>query len=627
MIVAVEQICKEYSAQPVLENIDLQVKRGQKIGLVGANGSGKTTLLRIVAGELEADSGRVMLAKGCKIGYQSQKLVFAHGSTVLEEGLSVFANLAAMEQQLRQLEEQLSEGDELVLNQYAQLSHEFEELGGYSYPARTRGILRGLGFSEAEFAQLVDSLSGGQQSRLALAKLLLSDPDLLLLDEPTNHLDIAAINWLEGYLKGFRGGLLMVSHDRRFLENLADTIGELENTRLVVYPGNYRFFLKERKLRREKLLKNYLAQQEYIKRTEDFIARNIEGQNTKQAQSRRRDLEKLVRLETPPAQIPRASFKFDQRRPSGRHVLQCHNLAKSFAGKNIFHNASFQLERGDRTGLIGPNGCGKTTLLELICGLQQPDRGSVSFGHYVELAYYSQMRGDLEGKNSAAEEIWSVRPAWTRGEVQNFLARFLFRGEDAFKLVKFMSGGEASRLALAKLLLSRANFLILDEPTNHLDLDSREVLEDALNQFPGTILIVSHDRWFLNAVTNITLEMNSEGIERFQGSYDYWLAKKEARELEAIPPVPPVKPESKETVAAKLSPNEIYRRQQRLAQLEAEVAKAEDRQTQLSLELTDPQVGHEKLHQLSIELQQVQNLLAQHYREWESLADELEENQ
>ncbi len=627
MIVAVEQICKEYSAQPVLENIDIQVKRGQKIGLVGANGSGKTTLLRIVAGELEADSGRVMLAKGCKIGYQSQKLVFAPGSTVLEEGLSVFANLAAMEQQLRQLEEQLSEGDELVLNQYAQLSHEFEELGGYSYPARTRGILRGLGFSEAEFAQLVDSLSGGQQSRLALAKLLLSDPDLLLLDEPTNHLDIAAINWLEGYLKGFRGGLLMVSHDRRFLENLADTIGELENTRLVVYPGNYRFFLKERKLRREKLLKNYLAQQEYIKRTEDFIARNIEGQNTKQAQSRRRDLEKLVRLETPPAQIPRASFKFDQRRPSGRHVLQCHNLAKSFAGKNIFHNASFQLERGDRTGLIGPNGCGKTTLLELICGLQQPDSGSVSFGHYVELAYYSQMRGDLEGKNSAAEEIWSVRPAWTRGEVQNFLARFLFRGEDAFKLVKFMSGGEASRLALAKLLLSRANFLILDEPTNHLDLDSREVLEDALNQFPGTILIVSHDRWFLNAVTNITLEMNSEGIERFQGSYDYWLAKKEARELEAIPPVPPVKPESKETVAAKLSPNEIYRRQQRLAQLEAEVAKAEDRQTQLSLELTDPQVGHEKLHQLSIELQQVQNLLAQHYREWESLADELEENQ
>ncbi|MDD4658008.1 MAG: ABC-F family ATP-binding cassette domain-containing protein, partial [Eubacteriales bacterium] len=367
MLLAAEKITKEYSAQPVLTEIDIQVKRGQKIGLVGANGSGKTTLLRIIAGELEPDSGRVMLAKECKIGYQSQKLVFAPGSTVLDEGLSVFADLAAMEQQLRRLEKQLGDNDGQVLNQYAQLSHEFEELGGYSYPARTRGILRGLGFREEEFAQPVDSLSGGQQSRLALAKLLLADPELLLLDEPTNHLDISAINWLEDYLKGFRGGLLMVSHDRRFLETLASTIGELENTRLVVYPGNYRFFLKERKLRREKLLKDYLAQQEYINRTEDFIARNIEGQNTKQAQSRRRDLEKLVRLEAPTPQISRASFTFEQRRPSGRHVLQCHDLAKSFAAKNVFRNASFQLERGERAGLIGPNGCGKTTLLELIC--------------------------------------------------------------------------------------------------------------------------------------------------------------------------------------------------------------------------------------------------------------------
>lgn len=626
MLLAAEKITKEYSAQPVLTEIDIQVKRGQKIGLVGANGSGKTTLLRIIASELEPDSGRVMLAKDCKIGYQSQKLAFAPGSTVLEEGLSVFADLAAMEQQLRLLEKQLGDNDEQVLNQYAQLSHEFEELGGYSYPARTRGILRGLGFREEEFSQPVDSLSGGQQSRLALAKLLLANPDLLLLDEPTNHLDIAAINWLEDYLKGFRGGLLMVSHDRRFLETLAGTIGELENTRLVVYPGNYRFFLKERKLRRDKLLKDYLAQQEYVKRTEDFIARNIEGQNTKQAQSRRRDLEKLVRIEAPPAQIPRASFKFEQRRPSGRHVLQCHDLAKSFAAKNVFRNASFQLERGERAGLIGPNGCGKTSLLELICGLQLPDTGRVAFGHYVELAYYSQMRGDLEGDNSAAEEIWSARPAWTRGEVQNFLARFLFRGEEAFKLVKFMSGGEASRLALAKLLLSRANFLILDEPTNHLDLDSREVLEDALNQFPGTILVVSHDRWFLNAVTNITLEMNPGGIERFQGNYDYWLAKNESRKQEANAQVQAPKPQIKDTVAAKLSPNEIFRRQQRLAQLETEIAKAEERQTQLSQELTNHQTDHEKLHQLSLDLQELQNQLEQHYSEWESLADELDEN-
>jgi ATP-binding cassette subfamily F protein 3 len=627
IVVSTEKICKEYNAQPVLEGIDIQIKKGQKVGLVGPNGSGKTTLLRIVAAQLEPDSGRVMLAKGCKIGYQSQKLTFAADNTVLEEGLSVFADLAAREEQLRSLEKQLQDADERTLNQYAQLSHEFEELGGYSYPARTRGILSGLGFSEAEFSQPVQLLSGGQQSRLALAKLLLADPDLLLLDEPTNHLDIAAINWLEDYLKGFRGGLLMVSHDRRFLETLADTMCELERTRLEVYMGNYQFFLKERKQRRDKLQKAYLAQQEYIKRTEDFIARNIEGQSSKQAQSRRRDLEKLARMEAPPAQIPRASFKFEQRRPSGRHVLQCHDLAKSFDGKNVFQNAGFQLERGKRAGLIGPNGCGKTTLLELICGLQQPDAGNIVFGHYVELAYFSQMRTDLDAENSAADEIWSLRPAWTRGEMQNFLARFLFRGEEVFKLVKFMSGGEASRLALAKLLLSRANFLILDEPTNHLDIDSREVLEDALNQFPGTILLVSHDRWFLNAVTNITLEMSPEGIERFQGNYDYWRAKKEARELEAVSPVLQEKPETKKTVSAKLSPNEIFRRQQRLDQLETEIASAEDRQTQLNHELTDPQAGHGELHQLSMELQQVQNVLAQHYREWESLAHELEENQ
>jgi ATP-binding cassette subfamily F protein 3 len=626
MLLATEKIYKEYSAQPVLEDIDIQVRRGQKVGLVGANGSGKTTLLRIVSGQLEPDSGRVMLAKGCKIGYQSQNVSFSPGNTVLEEGVMVFTELVAMEEQLRSLEHQLKFEDPEVMEQYARISHEFEEREGYSYPARTRSILKGLGFQEEEFSQSVSLLSGGQQSRLALAKLLLTDPDLLLLDEPTNHLDIAAINWLEGYLKGFRGGLLMVSHDRRFLEALADTIGEMENTRLVLYPGEYSFFLRERKARREKLQKEYLAQQEYIKRTEDFIARNIEGQNTKQAQSRRLDLKKLVRLDGPTSEIHRAAFIFEQRRPSGRHVLHCQNLSKSFAGNKVFDNASFQIERGQRVGLIGPNGCGKTTLLEIICGLQTPDTGSVSFGHYVELAYYSQMREDLDPAKTAADEIWSVVPGWTRGEVQSFLARFLFRGEEAFKAVKYMSGGEASRLALAKLLLSKANFLILDEPTNHLDLDSREVLEDALNQFPGTILMVSHDRWFLNAVTNITLEMTSRGIQRFQGNYDYWLAKKEERQPVAAPPSPVAKPETKKPVY-RLSPNEIFRRQQRLSQLEKEIAQAEKRQTQLNASLAAPQSNHEKLHQLSLEMQNVQTLLGQYYREWDTLADELADNQ
>lgn len=626
MLLATEKICKEYSAQPVLQDIDLQVRKGQKIGLVGPNGSGKTTLLRIIAGELEPDSGRMMLAKGCKIGYQSQRVSFSPGNTVLEEGLTVFADLAAMEAQLRRLEHKLQANDADVMDQYARLSHEFEQRDGYSYPARTRSILRGLGFQEEEFSQPVSELSGGQQSRLALAKLLLADPDLLLLDEPTNHLDIDAINWLEGYLKGFPGGLLMVSHDRRFLEALADTIGEMENTRLVLYPGNYSFFLRERKARREKLRKAYLAQQEYIKRTEEFIARNIEGQNTKQAQSRRQELKKLVRLAPPPSEIHRASFKFEQRRPSGRHVLRCQDLSKSFDGKKVFENASFHIERGQRVGLIGPNGCGKTTLLEIICGLQTPDTGTVSFGHYVELAYFSQMRTDLDPKKTAADEIWTVVPAWTRGQVQSFLARFLFRGEEAFKIVKNMSGGEASRLALAKLLLSRANFLVLDEPTNHLDLDSREVLEQALNQFPGTVLMVSHDRWFLNAVTHITLEMTARGIQRFLGNYDYWLAKKQEQQPEAPPPSEEEGPQPQKQ-ASRLSPNEIYRRKQRLRQLEEEIAQAEDLQDKLNVALAAPEADHEELHQLSLELHDVQTLLEQHYKEWETLVEELAENQ
>lgn len=632
ILIATEKIYKDYSAEPILEAVDLQLKRGQKAALLGPNGSGKTTLLRIIAGELEPDSGRVMLAKGCKLGYQSQEFSFAPGSTVIEEGLSVFAYLKEMEEELRSLEQELahSNGHEDIMNKYAQLSHKFEELDGYSYPARTRSILHGLGFSEDELSQHVDSLSGGQRSRLALAKLLLSNPDVLLLDEPTNHLDISAINWLEEYLKGFRGGLLMVSHDRRFLESLADTIYEMVGTRVELYPGDYKFFRKEREQRREKMLKDYLAQQEYIKRTEDFIARNIEGQNTKQAQSRRRDLEKLERLAPPPGEAAKASIKLEQKRPSGRHVLNCMGLEKSFPGKIIFKNVTFQLDRGQRAGLIGPNGCGKTTLLEIISGLQKADSGKVEFGHYVQLAYFSQMRNDLNPGNSAAEEIWAMRPSWTRGEVQSLLARFLFRGDEAFKVVKNMSGGEAGRLALAKLLLHKANFLILDEPTNHLDIDSKEVLEDALDSYPGTILTVSHDRWFLNRVADVILEMNAGGIRRYQGNYDYWLRKKEeefrdqaeVRQKE----IKPTKAELPAEPAKKLSPNEVYRRQQRMEQLEAEIAAAEDRQNQVNQDILKAGTDHQRLNELALELQLLQDRLDQFYTEWESLTRELEEN-
>lgn len=627
ILMTAANIHKDYGGDTILSDISFQIKRGQKFALLGANGSGKTTLLRIVAGAIEPDSGRIMPAKECKIGYQSQRLALNPQLSVLEEGLSVFAHLAAREAELRRLEKELAGNKEQILNKYAQLSHEFEESGGYSYPAKTRGTLKGLGFTEAEYTQSVGTLSGGQQNRLALAKLLLSDSDLLLLDEPTNHLDIDAINWLENYLKGFTGGLLLVSHDRRFLENLVDTVGELAEKRLVQYPGNYSNFIRQREKRREKLLKDYQAQQEYIKRTEDFIARNLEGQKTKQAQSRRRDLEKLERVEAPATIHRQAPFQFEQRRPSGRHVLDCRDLAKSFAGKEVLKDVSLHLERGERAGLIGPNGCGKTTLLELICRRQQPDKGSITYGHYVEIAYYSQMRDDIAAENSAAAEIWQVRPAWTRGEIQSFLARFLFRGEEAFKLVKQMSGGEASRLALAKLLLGRANFLVLDEPTNHLDLDSREVLVTALRQFPGTILAVSHDRWFLNSIVTTILEITPHGIQRFLGDYDYWQGKKEAGP-EATAPLPEaIKPKPNLPSAGRLSPNEIFRRRQQLSAIEGEIARGEKRQTDLNVELSEPGISHEKRQNLAEEAAALHTSLSGLYKEWELIAKELEESQ
>jgi len=635
ILVSTEKLYKDFSAEPVLQAIDIQVQRGQKVAMLGPNGSGKTTLLRIIAGDMEPDSGRVMLARGCKVGYQSQEFSFTPGSTVIQEGLSVFAYLVELEQELRNLEHQLAQSidHDNIMNRYAQISHEFEELDGYSYPARTRSILSGLGFDEDELTQPVELLSGGQQSRLALAKLLLSNPDVLLLDEPTNHLDIEGINWLEDYLRGFKGGLLMVSHDRRFLETLADTIYEMVGTKLELYAGNYKYYRQERELRQEKMSKEYQAQQEYIKRTQDFIARNIEGQKTKQAKSRRKDLEKLDRLGPPPSEAIKASFKFEQRRPSGRHVLDCKGLSKSYDGKRVFQNISFHLERGQRAGLIGPNGCGKTTLLEIIFGTQKPDSGSINFGHYVELAYFSQMRNDLNTENTAADEIWSVRPSWTRGEVQGLLARFLFRGDDAFKVVKYMSGGEAGRLALAKLLLCKANFLVLDEPTNHLDIDSKEVLEEALSQYPGTVLIVSHDRWFLSSVTDITLEMSTNGVKSYQGNYDYWLAKKAelAKENEYALQKQQTKPEKPAEVKQPasshiLSPNELYRRKQRLIQLETEIAAAEDRQNQINQEIVDISSDHQLLGELTSELQLLHKQLENYYAEWESLTHELEQN-
>lgn len=631
ILLSARSIKKSFGADPVLDGIDLDLKKGRRLALLGANGSGKTTLLRILAGELELDEGRVTTARDCRLGYQSQHFSFTPGNTVLDEGLSVFVHLAELEREIRRLEREIAaaspEKQSRLLEQYSALNQRFEDLDGYSYPARTRSVLSGLGFSDEDFSRPVEALSGGQQSRLALARLLLVSPDILLLDEPTNHLDIEGIQWLEDYLQSYKGALLFVSHDRRFLSLLADSICELTGKRLEHYAGGYGFYREERKRRREKQYKEYIAQQQYIKKSEEFIARNIAGQNTRQAQSRRRELEKLERIAPPPGEHIKAAFKFGQRRPSGRHVLECRNLTMEFNGLPLFKNISFSIERGERVALIGPNGCGKTTLLEIICGLRQPTAGRVKYGYHVEIAYFSQKRVDLDPEKSAAEEIWSVRPFWTRGQVQNLLARFLFRGEEAFRQVKHMSGGEATRLALAKLLLAEANFLVLDEPANHLDIDDKEVLEDALNEYPGTLLTVSHDRWFLNRVTSVTMELSATGIERFPGNYDYWLAKKKTEETGRNADRKKVQQlKNGRKVNRGLSPNEIYRRQQKLAQLEEEIAKNEDLKRQLEEEVNEASADHERLTELAFRLQELNQQLEELCRSWAAVGEELEQS-
>ncbi|MTI94130.1 MAG: ABC-F family ATP-binding cassette domain-containing protein [Firmicutes bacterium] len=629
IVLAADQICKYYGAELVLDNISLQVKQGQKVALLGANGSGKTTLLNILAGRLEADGGQVIRQKGARLGYQTQEFKVVPGHTVLSEGLAVFAHLEAMEKELRALEQVITDrpNDQQSLKKYSGLSQRFEEAGGYQYPARTRSILRGLGFLETEFDQPVEQLSGGQQSRLSLAKLLLSDPDILLLDEPTNHLDIDAIQWLEDHLRNYSGGLLMITHDRRFLEALADEIYELNHQHLERYPGNYHFFQRERASRRKQQAKEYQKQQEYIHRTEDFIARNIAGQKTKLAQSRRKELAKLERLAPPPGENFKAAFSFRQKRTSGRHVLQVENLAKAWSEKPVFKNISFQLERGERAGLIGPNGCGKTTLLEVICGHIAADSGQVRLGHHADIAYFSQKRTDLNPENTAADEIWACRPTWTRGQVQSLLARFLFRGEEAFKPVRVMSGGEAGRLALAKLFLEEANFLVLDEPTNHLDIDSKEVLEDALDQYPGTVLVVSHDRWFLDRVTNITLAMSNDGVSRYLGNYQYYLEKKRAQEEQAArPQAAPAAAPKAERKRSGLSPNERFRRQKRLEELETEIATAEERQEELHQQIEEASADHQLLADLTAQLHALSQQLEDLYEQWTQVSEELSEN-
>ncbi len=533
MLFRLSEVRKSYGTQDVLRGTTLQINPGEHVGLVGRNGSGKTTIFRLISGEETTDAGDVVRARGVRLGLLAQHVNFVAGATVHESALAAFGHLQQIEHEMHELEHRMAEApDDLdrVLERYSDLQHQFEREGGFEYGAKAEAILQGLGFDRTTWEMEVEKLSGGQQNRLGLARLLLAEPDVLLLDEPTNHLDVDAVEWLEEFLLDYPSAFVIISHDRYFLDRACRRIIELENGKAASYTGNYSAYLVERDERREAQQRAYDNQQQLIAKTEDFIRRNLAGQKTKQAKSRRTMLAKLERIDAVRADQSSGDFRLKSIERAGNHVLTVEESAVGYGESVLAKDISFVLRRGECLGIIGPNGSGKTTFLKTILKKIPSLSGEIRWGSKVQIGYYAQQLDDLDERNEIIMELRRVAlPSATAGELRTFLAKFLFTGDDVYKHVRDLSGGEKGRLALAKLIYSRVNVLVLDEPTNHLDIPSREALEEALDAYEGTIITISHDRYFLDKVATQILALHGEGsAEHYNGDYtEYhdWKAK------------------------------------------------------------------------------------------------------
>ncbi|MDL2250558.1 ATP-binding cassette domain-containing protein [Lachnospiraceae bacterium OttesenSCG-928-J05] len=534
MILSVQKLSKSFLDEPLIKEASFHIEDYEKVGLVGPNGAGKSTLLKMLIGEVPFDEGTVSLAKGKSMGYLSQYQEVTGGLSIYEEVSSAKKEVMALEQRLRQLEKDLKAltGDDLeaALKEYHNLTTAFESADGYALKSEITGVLKGLGFTEDEFTKSVQTLSGGQKTRVALARLLLLKPDLLLLDEPTNHLDLSSISWLETFLMNYRGAVIIISHDRYFLNRVVSKILDLEQQSLYCYSGNYEAFAEKKKARRAAEYKAYLKQEQEIKHQEAVIEKlksfNRE-KSIKRAESREKMLAKIERLTPPTEENLKMNITLQAASRSGNDVLEVSHLKKSFGKEELFHDLNFQIKRGEKVSIIGDNGTGKTTILKIINQLLMADGGTFTLGAGVEIGYYDQEHHLLHGEKTVFEEVGDTYPDLDNTEIRNVLAAFLFTGDDVFKLVSALSGGERGRLSLVKLMLSEANFLILDEPTNHLDMDAKEVLEEALNNYDGTVLYVSHDRYFINHTATRILELKNETLYSYLGNYDYYLEKKE----------------------------------------------------------------------------------------------------
>src|SRR6267143_905624 len=524
MLFRLSEVYKSYGSQDILRGASLQINPGERVGLVGRNGAGKTTIFRLVSGEETADSGDVVRARGVRLGLLAQHVHFDPGSTVHEAALAAFGHLQQIEHEMHELEHRMADATndlESILERYSDLQHQFEREGGFEYGARAETILQGLGFERETWSLATEKLSGGQQNRLGLARLLLAQPDVLLLDEPTNHLDVNAVEWLEEFLQDYASAYIIISHDRYFLDRACRRIIELENGRASTYTGNYSAYLVEREERREAQQRAYDNQRQMIEKTEEFIRRNLAGQKTKQAKSRRTLLAKLERVEAVRADQSSGDFRLRSIERTGNHVLTVDHAAVGYPDKLLARDISFVLRRGECLGIIGPNGSGKTTFLKTILMKIPALEGEIKWGTKVQIGYYAQQLDDLDDRNEIIMELRRVAPvSATAGELRGFLGKFHFSGDDVYKHVGDLSGGEKGRLALAKLIYSRVNVLVLDEPTNHLDIPSREALEEALAAYEGTIVTVSHDRYFLDRVATQILSLNGEGLaEHYDGDY------------------------------------------------------------------------------------------------------------
>jgi ATP-binding cassette subfamily F protein 3 len=629
MLFRLSDVHKSYGAQDVLRGTSFQINLGEHVGLVGRNGAGKTTIFRLICGDESADEGEVVKMRGLRLGVLEQLVYFEKGTTVHEAALSAFGRLQQIEHEMHELEHRMADaGDDLekVLERYSELQHEFEIEGGFEYAAKAESILQGLGFEKETWNLETEKLSGGQRNRLGLACLLLAEPDVLLLDEPTNHLDVDAVEWLEEFLQTYKNAYVVISHDRYFLDRVCRSLIEIENGKAINYVGNYSEFLIQRLMRRETLQRAYENQQQLIAKTEEFIRRNLEGQKTKQAKSRRNMLERLERVEAITQDKPSGNFQLQQVERAGNNVLMVENLSVGYPEKLLAKDISFTLHRGECLGIIGPNSSGKTTLVKTFLGNLEPLSGEVRWGTKTEVGYYSQQLDDLDERNEIIMELRRVAPPTAMaGELRNFLARFLFYGDDVYKSVRDLSGGEKGRLALAKLIYSRANVLVLDEPTNHLDIPSREALEDALDAYHGTIITISHDRFFLDRVATQILELDGKGnVEIYNGNYTEYHDWKKLR-TESPKPEGNYKDQKTKTKDQRPKQNKTPKKitTRDLGLIEKEISETEESLAQLTNQMSQPEIASnpKKFSEINQAFEEKESLLKQLYDEWERASE------